>query len=214
MRYRKVLIILAVLILSGLLAIQVNAGPKGQGKGKGPKPPAPVPQTGQTTSYYPGDDGDLQKGVEWPDPRFTDNEDGTVTDNLTGLIWLEDANCIASSYSTFDNDGTAADGRVTWYHALDFIAGINDGTYTDCGAGYTDWHLANVNEYLSLMDYSVNAPALMVGHPFANVQASHYWSSTMSAGGGTVWWVYFGGGVGTSTPGSNNYYVWPVRGGD
>ena len=62
------------------------------------------------------------------------------------------------------------------------------------------------------MDYSVNAPALMVGHPFDNVQAAHYWSSTMSAGGGTAWWVYFGGGVGTNTP-SNNHYVWCVRGG-
>lgn len=54
---------------------------------------APVPRTGQTTSYAPGDDGDLQKGVAWPVPRFTDNEDGTVTDNLTGLIWLTNADC-------------------------------------------------------------------------------------------------------------------------
>jgi hypothetical protein len=32
-------------------------------------------------------------GVAWPNPRFTDNSDGTVTDNLTGLIWLKNANC-------------------------------------------------------------------------------------------------------------------------
>ncbi len=31
---------------------------------------APVPQTGQTVSYAPGDDGDLQKGVASPIPRF------------------------------------------------------------------------------------------------------------------------------------------------
>ena len=47
-----------------------------------------VPATGQTDSVAAGDDGDLQKGVPWPDPRFTDNGDGTVTDHLTGLIWL------------------------------------------------------------------------------------------------------------------------------
>ncbi|NIO71941.1 MAG: hypothetical protein GTN71_23690, partial [Anaerolineae bacterium] len=35
--------------------------------------PAPVPKTGQTTLYTTGDDGDLQKGVAWPTPRFTDN---------------------------------------------------------------------------------------------------------------------------------------------
>ena len=29
-----------------------------------PPYPSPVPKTGQTTSYEPGDDGDLQKGVE------------------------------------------------------------------------------------------------------------------------------------------------------
>ena len=58
-----------------------------------PDGPAPVEKTGQTTSYATGDDGDLEKGVSWPNPRFTDNLDGTITDNLTGLIWLKDANC-------------------------------------------------------------------------------------------------------------------------
>ncbi len=48
-----------------------------------------LPRTGQTTSYATGDDGDLQVGVDWPLPRFTDNNNGTVTDNLTGLIWLK-----------------------------------------------------------------------------------------------------------------------------
>jgi hypothetical protein len=51
---------------------------------------APVPKTGQTTSYASGDDGALQKGVAWPTPRFTDNSNGTVTDKLTGLIWMKD----------------------------------------------------------------------------------------------------------------------------
>ncbi len=50
-----------------------------------------VPRTGQTISYAAGDDGDLQKEVAWPKPRFTDLGDGTVTDNLTGLIWTKNA---------------------------------------------------------------------------------------------------------------------------
>ena len=53
---------------------------------------APVPKTGQTTAYAAGDDGTLQKGVASPTPRFTDHGNGTVTDNLTGLIWTKDAN--------------------------------------------------------------------------------------------------------------------------
>ena len=79
--------------------------------------PAPVPRTGQTTSYAAGDDGALQKGVAWPNPRFTKNVNaaddngagggtagngicdgtetcnGTVTDNLTELTWLRNTNC-------------------------------------------------------------------------------------------------------------------------
>ena len=55
--------------------------------------PAGVPKTGQTTSYATGDDGDLERGVELVTPRFTDNGDGTVADNQTGLIWLKNANC-------------------------------------------------------------------------------------------------------------------------
>lgn len=62
----------------------------------GTNPPAgSVPRTGQTvsTSATAGEDGDLQKGLAWPSPRFTDNGNGTVTDNLTGLIWLKNADC-------------------------------------------------------------------------------------------------------------------------
>ena len=44
-------------------------------------------QTGQTTSIVTGDDGYYEKGVSWPVPRFVDNGNGTITDNLTGLIW-------------------------------------------------------------------------------------------------------------------------------
>ena len=36
---------------------------------------------------------------------------------------------------------TYGDGGIAWQHALDFIKGINDGTYIDCGAGYSDWRL-------------------------------------------------------------------------
>ena len=33
------------------------------------------------------DDGELQTGVEWPAPRFTDNLDGTVRDNQ--IAWSQ-----------------------------------------------------------------------------------------------------------------------------
>ena len=51
-----------------------------------PAQPAPVAATGQATSYEAGDDGWYQIGAS-VEPRFTDNGNGTVTDNLTGVIW-------------------------------------------------------------------------------------------------------------------------------
>ena len=36
--------------------------------------------------------GPYREGVAWPTPRFTDNGNGTVTDNLTRLIWMKNAN--------------------------------------------------------------------------------------------------------------------------
>jgi hypothetical protein len=46
-----------------------------------------LPQTGQTTSYYAGDDGALQTGATWTTTRFNDLGDGSVIDALTGLMW-------------------------------------------------------------------------------------------------------------------------------
>src|SRR5262249_8894894 len=192
--------------------------------------PAPVPRTGQTTSYAPGDDGALQKGVVLPTPRLTDNNNGTITDNLTGLIWLKNANCIGSSYPGFDQVGTVGDGAVNWNPALDFVAGINAGTYncgdnSNAGNHQTDWRLPNIRELNSLIDFGRSLPALPADHPFSNFQVSvndYYWSSTSVANLlGNAWMINFylgnsaldnyvvagSGGIGGS------HFVIAVRGG-
>jgi hypothetical protein len=163
-------------------------------------PPAPVPQTGQTTSYATGDDGDLQTGVNSPVPRFTDNEDGTVTDNLTWLVWMQDADC---------------DGVKNWYQAIDHCNSLADGTcgITD-GSATGDWRLANRLELDSLLDLENHNPALPTGHPFTNVQSGFwYWSSTTYASiTGYAWEVYFGDGYSHAFDKDNNYsYLWCVR---
>ena len=83
-----------------------------------------LPKTGLADSSYPLDDGALQAGRVWPAPRFQDNEDGTVTDNLTGLMWLQDANCAATI--GHDPDG-AGGGGMLWQSALDFVGGNKPG---------------------------------------------------------------------------------------
>jgi len=111
-----------------------------------------LPQTGQKTCYDingvvilcpgTGQDGDIQAGVAWPNPRFIDNSDGTVTDQLTGLMWTQDGNApgpaVCSPAIT-----------KTWQGALDYVACLNTNAYL----GYTDWRLPNVNELESYQLY-------------------------------------------------------------
>lgn len=187
-----------------------------------------LPKTGQTICFDTsgdvitcpgtGQDGDLQKGVAWPNPRFIDMGDETIADSLTGLQWLEDANCIKTKYPSIDNDICSTrycseligDGMVTWQHGLDFVKGINDGLYSNCGAGKTDWRLPNRKELRSLVDYSEYVPL------FSNVQGSYYWTSTTVAGSAARAWplnMYNGHEARSISSKTHRNYVWPVRAG-
>lgn len=153
-----------------------------------------------------GEDGENQAGVTWPTPRFTDNGDGTVTDNLTGLMWLLDADCPG--------------GQVGWQAALDWIDSTLNAGGTACSgytAGtFTDWRLPNVRELSSLVDFGETNPALPTGHPFVSAQSAFYWSSTSSISTpANAWSINFTTGRpsdGGDKDGFSNT-VWPVRGG-
>jgi hypothetical protein len=173
--------------------------------------PAPVEKTGQTKCYSDqepweeinctgtGRDGDLQMGLAWPDPRFTDNLDGTVTDHLTGLIWLKDGNCF---------------GERTWVEALSDCNGLATGSCgLSDGSSAGDWRLPNVKEMHSLIDYETDRPTLPAGHPFINASAI-FWSSTNVARYEDRSWIVslISGSVGYN-PKTDLYYVLPVKGG-
>ena len=126
-----------------------------------------LPSTGQTVSYAVGDDGNLKKGLAWPDPRFIDNGNGTITDELTGLMWLKNADL--------------ASGEVDWQNALNTVAGVNNGSISGA-CGYRDWRLPTLSEQMSLIDWSAEYPPLPEGHPFVNLQTYlPYWTSTTDA---------------------------------
>jgi len=172
-----------------------------------------LPKTGQTKCYDTagteiactgtGQDGDIQAGVAWPNPRFIDNGDNTVTDNLTGLMWTKDAGT--------PTVGTCTGGTKSWQEALDYVQCLNTNNYL----GHNDWRLPNMNELKSLVNaQELNTATWLNAQGFNNVQSSNYWSSTTLA-----FDAYYGDGEGVSMYygymlsfiKSDNLYVWPVR---
>lgn len=73
---------------------------------------------------------------------YVDCENGTVTDNRTGLVWLKNANCI---------------GPVDWPAAMDFVAGLADnrGMFLDCdlddNSSPGDWRLPSAIEWWEMI---------------------------------------------------------------
>jgi hypothetical protein len=181
-----------------------------------------LPKTGQTicsdstgtviACTNTGQNGELQRGVAWPVPRFAVNADTTITDNLTGLVWTQYGNVMPTRDSNWDMDGTTNDGGVTWQHALDYVAKLNTENYL----GHNDWRLPNIKELKSLVNYSQSDIATWLNSQgFTNVQAESYWSSTsQTAAAQVAWSVYmYGGGVEDVPKSINMLYVWPVRSG-
>ena len=188
-----------------------------------PDGPVPVEKTGQTTCFDEagtvidctgtGQDGEDHNGVTWPNPRFTDNGDGTVTDNLTGLIWLKDANCF---------------GQRTWNQALSDCNGLSDGTcgLTD-GSNASDWRLPNLYELRSLIHIGYYDPALpnttgtdqgAEGDPFTNItntfDYNHWTSTTVELSTSYAWYVtIYSGATQAGGQKTNSNNLWCVRGG-
>jgi hypothetical protein len=151
-------------------------------------PPAPLPQTGAGVipgyTLAPGEDGSLRAGVDLPNPRFITGTTGVVTDSLTGLIWLQNANC----RDTVGDVAVNSSGTLSWTNALTWTNNLAAGS---CGladgSSAGDWRLPNVRELESLIYFGFYNPALSnamgtekwaEGDPFIGIQQRPYWSST------------------------------------
>ena len=74
------------------------------------------------------------------EPSYTDNGDGTVTDNVTGLMWAQSPD--------MDGDGDIdVTDKMTYDEAL-------AGAETFNLAGYDDWRLPSIKEQYSLIIFS------------------------------------------------------------
>ena len=70
-------------------------------------------------------------------PSYTDNGDGTITDNVTGLIWEK----------TTDKNG---DGTINYYDKSTYTLALAGASACKTG-GYTDWRLPTIKEQYSLI---------------------------------------------------------------
>ncbi len=146
--------------------------------------------------------------------RYVDCGNGTVTDTVTGLVWLKDANCFWGPYAP----GNA------WAAALqDGSCGLTDNSSPG------DWRLPTKAEWQATIARAValgctgaNGPALTdtagtgcfsAGtQPFTNVNSAAHWSSTSDeVNPVNAAFAGLGGGVvqfGAKVNGAN---IWPVR---
>ena len=149
--------------------------------------------------------------------RYVNCGNGTVTDTVTGLIWLQESNCL---------------GSAAWAEANQAAAGLASGTcgLTD-GSSAGDWRVptqaewtATVAQAVALGCTGVNGPSLTNdagtaclsagGSSFAGVASGLYWSSTTRQSGPSLAWAasLSLGAVSYDVKG-NAWRVWPVRGG-
>ncbi len=165
-----------------------------------------IPKTEQTTSYIDYDDGYYEKGAPNSGDRYTDNGDGTITDNATGLEWVKSgyADTDTTPATTYTADGSWR--KYTWNNALLYAERLDY-------AGHTDWRLPNVKEIQSITNYEVYNPAINTTY-FTNTSSDYYFSSTTAVNGtGYAWCTnYFNGSIAINDK-TAAFYVRPVRGG-
>ena len=139
--------------------------------------------------------------------RWCDNNNGTVRDMSTGLLWLKDAEW-GGQYAFWSNG-------MSLTNAHDRAAMVKNGypaTLTD-GSSAGDWRLPTKKELVGITTGTESIISSSM-YKFMNVQAEWYWSSSTDAGNtGSAWYVRMGSGAVGSGDKTVGNYVWPVRGG-
>ena len=135
--------------------------------------PSTLKKTGQTTTYADYDDGDYQIGI--PHAYVRDDVNGTVTDNVTGLMWQDD---IWAQYT-----------NKSWSEAFTYCSTLSLGIYDD-------WRFPTLSELNSIVDYGRAEPS--IDPVFVNTATYYYWSATTAAADTThAWYISFSDGSAT-----------------
>jgi len=144
-----------------------------------------------------------------PPPRFKDNGDGTLTDRITGLVWLKDANCVVF----FKEDTASKSNSRTWREAQISADQLADGF---CGLSDTsqagDWRLPDRKELFSIARHQPKIEKWAAAKAFTGIQFFYYWSSsTGDLYPDYAFYVSIAYGVDSYAFQLNNFHVLPVR---
>ncbi len=107
-----------------------------------------------------------------PTNQFTDNKNGTVTSNKTGLMWKKCSE--GQVWNKGDGSCSGSTAHFSWQTALDQakIANSKKGF-----AGRTDWRLPNVKELASIVEEQCYNPAINLT-VFPATPSTWFWSSS------------------------------------
>lgn len=135
------------------------------------EPYSPLPDTLQNISYTAtfGEDNDYTINP----PSYSYYGDGTVTDNVTGLVWEQ------------TDDNVAKNWNDAWDYCQNLVLPPD---------GWTDWRLPAVNELMSIVHYGTDQPAIVLT-AFPRTNSAGYWTANTYAGSsGMAWYVNFNKG--------------------
>ena len=140
---------------------------------------------------------------QWQNSRYTNHNNGTVTDKKTTLMWKQCSEGLSGSGCT----GTAT--KHTYKAAIELAKAHKNKPF----ATYNDWRLPNIKELASLVAYDRYVPAINSTF-FPNTSNSFFWSSSPYASyAGNAWLLHFSNGDGSYDGRGVYHYVRLVRGG-
>jgi len=140
-----------------------------------------------------------------PTSDFIDNGDGTVTNKLTGLVWMR-----CSMGQTWEKATSSCTGTATTYTYDQAM------TLKSNFAGHSDWRLPNIAELHTIVERENINPAIN-NALFPNMPSNEiFWSSSpqfFDYGYPAMWVVDFSGGYDYASDKNSNYATRLVHGG-
>lgn len=138
----------------------------------------------------PPDAGEQKQGTNmaelWPDSRYTVNDNGTVSDSITGLMWQQCSagQTLVGGAELCQDPEDENDLLLNWKSALEYARDTNAGSGY---AGFNDWRVPNVRELGSLVARNRFSPAVNATAMPA-ILKDWYWSSSPDFGDGQRTW--------------------------